>query len=50
MFAKGIFSAISSEKQAEILHKVEEKLRSELHQNNTWFVDYKRIRIVAKKV
>ncbi|NJK51300.1 methyltransferase domain-containing protein [Candidatus Gracilibacteria bacterium] len=50
MFAQGIFSDISSDKKEEILCKIEEKLRPKLHQNNTWFADYRRIRIVAKKV
>jgi trans-aconitate 2-methyltransferase len=50
MFAQGIFNDISLEKKEEILHKVEEKLRTKLYQNNTWFADYRRIRIVAKKV
>jgi trans-aconitate methyltransferase len=50
MFASEIFSAISSDKKAEILHEIEEKLRPKLYQNDTWFADYRRIRIVATKI
>jgi trans-aconitate methyltransferase len=50
MFASEIFSEISSDKKAEILHEVEEKLRPKLYQKDTWFADYRRIRIVAKKI
>jgi trans-aconitate 2-methyltransferase len=50
MFADRILSVIPSEKRAEILQIIEEKLRSKLYQNNTWFADYRRIRVVAKKV
>ncbi len=49
MFAESIITNIQGEPAEEIIAKTETKLRANLHKNDTWFADYKRIRIVAKK-
>ena len=49
MFGNSIMGLIAENYQAEIIEKIENKLRSKLYQEGTWFADYRRIRIVAKK-
>jgi trans-aconitate methyltransferase len=49
MFASSLLSIFPSETQQEIITEIEVKLRPILYQNQAWFADYKRIRIVALK-
>ncbi|GAB4235555.1 MAG: class I SAM-dependent methyltransferase [Stanieria sp.] len=49
MFASSLLSIFPSETQPEIITEIEAKLRPILYQNQAWFADYKRIRIVALK-
>lgn len=49
MFAHSFFQTIPAERQVSILSDIENQLRPNLYKNNTWFVDYKRIRVIAIK-
>jgi trans-aconitate methyltransferase len=49
MFANSFFDGIPSDRRAEIIEDIENRLRPQLYQNGTWFVDYKRLRVVAMK-
>ncbi len=49
MFRNSTLNAFSEDAQVRILSKVEEQLRPLLYKNNTWFADYRRLRIVAVK-
>ena len=49
MFRNSVLAAFSEDTQAKILANVEEQLRPTLYQNGTWFVDYRRLRVVAIK-
>ncbi len=49
MFAKSIRSVIPPNKHKITLQKIEDRLRDKLYKDNTWFADYKRIRVVALK-
>lgn len=49
MFASHLLSGIPSDKQVEIIRDVEQCLRSRLYRDGVWFVDYKRIRVMAIK-
>ncbi|MEM9539835.1 MAG: class I SAM-dependent methyltransferase [Cyanobacteria bacterium P01_E01_bin.42] len=49
MFANPFFKDIPDEKVSEILNAVEGEVRDRLHRDNTWFADYRRIRVVAIK-
>ncbi|BAU63671.1 Methyltransferase type 11 [Stanieria sp. NIES-3757] len=49
MFANSLLSTFPSEIQQQIITAVELKLRPILYQNQAWFADYNRIRIVALK-
>jgi trans-aconitate 2-methyltransferase len=49
MFAGGIFEAIPENKRSSVIQHIENQLRPELYQDETWFVDYVRIRVVARK-
>jgi trans-aconitate 2-methyltransferase len=48
MFGNSWLSIVPDEKQIECLQKIKSKLRFKLYQDKSWFVDYKRLRIVAK--
>jgi type III secretory pathway lipoprotein EscJ len=49
MFGKNILEVIPASERAKIIERIEQKLSSQLYQNDTWFVDYRRIRVIAKK-
>lgn len=49
MFANSFLYSLSAEQQVSIISDVENQLRPVLYQNDTWFADYRRIRIVAVK-
>jgi trans-aconitate 2-methyltransferase len=49
MFASHLLSGIPSDQQVEIIGDVEQRLRSRLYRDGVWFVDYKRIRVMAIK-
>jgi trans-aconitate methyltransferase len=49
MFASSFLESVPPEVLSEILAQVESRLRSQLYQNGTWYADYRRIRIVARK-
>jgi len=49
MFAESIIGDIQSDRSQKIIREIEQKLKANLWKNDTWFADYKRIRIVAKK-
>ncbi len=50
MFAHSLFQEIPAEQQIGIMTKIEDQLRPKLYQDGIWFVDYRRIRVVAVKV
>lgn len=50
MFANNFLLNLSDHQQNEILNDIEKQLSPDLYQNGTWFADYKRIRVIAKKV
>jgi trans-aconitate methyltransferase len=50
MFVNNFLTALPDDKQTEILGNIEQQLRPDLYKNGTWFADYKRIRLIAKKV
>ncbi|MBW4596354.1 MAG: class I SAM-dependent methyltransferase [Brasilonema angustatum HA4187-MV1] len=50
MFADSLFSGLSTDAQRNILVDIENQLRPSLYKNNTWFADYKRIRVIAVKL
>lgn len=49
MFAVGMFDGVSEEMKEMVIANVENNLKSVLFQNNRWFADYKRIRVVGIK-
>lgn len=49
MFASNLLPEIPSAQQSEVIQNVEQRLRSRLYREGIWFVDYKRIRIIAIK-
>lgn len=49
MFGSHLLSEISAEQQIEVVRDVEQCLRSKLYKEGVWFVDYKRIRVMAIK-
>lgn len=50
MFGNNFLAVLPDDQQNEILAEIEKQLRPDLYQNGTWFADYKRIRVIAKKV
>jgi trans-aconitate methyltransferase len=50
MFAGGILSSLDKDRREEVYRQVEETLRPNLWQTDRWVADYRRIRMVAKKV
>jgi trans-aconitate methyltransferase len=49
MFCGAMFKEVPEELQDEALRRIEAKLRSKLYVEGSWFVDYRRLRIVARK-
>jgi trans-aconitate 2-methyltransferase len=49
MFANSLLQQIPENKRQDIIQDIENQLRLELYQDGTWFVDYKRIRVIAWK-
>lgn len=49
MFANSFFSEIPSSQHSVIIKKIEQELRQILYKNDTWFADYKRLRVIAFK-
>lgn len=47
MFASGFLSQVSEADRSHLIRSVEDRLRPTLYRNNTWFADYRRIRIAA---
>lgn len=48
-FAQHFFHDFSVAERKRAFQQIEEKVRPVLHENSTWVIDYKRIRVVAKK-
>ncbi|MDK2868697.1 MAG: hypothetical protein PWP51_2872 [Clostridiales bacterium] len=49
MFSGNFFKTVSAEDQQLIINKTIEQLRDSLYRDQSWYVDYKRIRVVAIK-
>ena len=49
MFAESFFNGVSENHREKIKNEVQEKIKEKCLINGKWFVDYKRIRIVAIK-
>ncbi|MBE9192849.1 methyltransferase domain-containing protein [Gloeocapsopsis crepidinum LEGE 06123] len=49
MFANSFLNTFSADQQVSIISDIENQLRPVLYQNDAWFADYRRIRIVAVK-
>jgi hypothetical protein len=49
MFANSFLQTIPVNKRSSVIQNIENQLRPKLYQDGTWFADYKRIRVVAKK-
>ncbi len=49
MFANSLLQQIPENKRQDIIQDIENQLRPERYQDGTWWVDYKRIRVVAWK-
>ncbi len=49
MFANSLLQQIPENKRQDIIQDIENQLRVERYQDGTWWVDYKRIRVVAWK-
>lgn len=49
MFANPFLQQIPVNQRRNVIQMIEHQLRPELYQDETWFVDYKRIRVVAWK-
>ncbi|MBF2026879.1 MAG: class I SAM-dependent methyltransferase [Oscillatoriales cyanobacterium C42_A2020_001] len=50
MFANGILAHVSAEEQMQVMQRVEECLKPVLYQAGNWTADYRRLRIVARKI
>jgi trans-aconitate methyltransferase len=49
MFANSFLQAIPINKRTSVIEDIENQLRPELYRDGTWFADYQRLRVVAKK-
>lgn len=49
MFGSHLLSKIPPKQQVEVVRDLEHRLRSKLYRDGVWFVDYKRIRVMAIK-
>jgi trans-aconitate methyltransferase len=50
MFGNTLLERLPAEQQSQLLATVEEEARPKLFQNGTWVLDYRRLRLVAKKL
>lgn len=50
MFANNFLQAIPANKRSSVIQTIENQLRPQIYRDGTWFADYKRIRVVARKV
>ncbi|MEM8507928.1 MAG: methyltransferase domain-containing protein [Bacteroidota bacterium] len=50
MFASDFFVGIAREQVTAIITTMQEKLKPQLFQNGKWYADYRRLRIIAKKI
>lgn len=50
MFTKGFLAQLSAQQYQQLIQSVEAKLRPTLYQNGRWIIDYRRIRIVARRL
>jgi hypothetical protein len=50
MFASDFLADIPEEKREAVLAEAENRARAKQFINGTWYVDYRRLRVVAKKV
>ncbi len=50
MFASNFLNDIPAEKREAVLVEAEKRAREKLFRGDTWYVDYRRLRVVAKKV
>jgi SAM-dependent methyltransferase len=49
MFANSLLQQVPANERSSVIQHIEDRLRPELYRDGTWFVDYKRIRVVAWK-
>ncbi|HEU5369911.1 MAG TPA: methyltransferase domain-containing protein [Ktedonobacterales bacterium] len=49
MFGTSFLAALSAEQQAELVRRVEERLRPTQYRDGTWIAPYRRLRVVATK-
>jgi trans-aconitate 2-methyltransferase len=49
MFAGGLLEAVPEGRREQFLASVEAELRPTLHRHGTWFADYRRLRVVARR-
>ncbi|MBD2105071.1 trans-aconitate 2-methyltransferase [Leptolyngbya sp. FACHB-261] len=49
MFASRFFQGIPEEQQPSILQVIENQLRPVLYRDETWFADYRRLRVIAQR-
>ena len=49
VFADNELAGVPATNRAEVIHQVEQRLRSDLFREGDWFLDYKRLRIVTIK-
>jgi trans-aconitate 2-methyltransferase len=49
MFGTSFMAALSAEEQAELVRRVEERLRPTQYRDGTWIAPYRRLRVVAHK-
>lgn len=47
VFADNVLDAVPVEERGEIIHRVEDELRSQLYSDGMWYADYRRLRVVA---
>jgi trans-aconitate methyltransferase len=50
MFADGVLAALPAERRAPVLARAEAACRPNLYRDGTWVADYRRLRVVAKKL
>lgn len=50
MFANSLLQSIPVNEHGNLIQAIENQLRPELYRDETWFADYKRIRVVARKL
>jgi trans-aconitate methyltransferase len=49
MFAHSVLNIVPEERRSDFLRRVEELLRPQLFRDGTWFADYRRLRVVARR-